>query len=312
MNILLTVVTFLMILILMTYARLDSFKSLWVTRLEFEKYMETNERAVANGLNEKKYDNTVAKPSAGGNPKQTIRAEGSPRLSWNLLINRDAITNQAAYRLIREMNAKLILTLFTGQKGFDDILHDHPNIINELFDRIGHAVEAQTKLKITKVSDLSNLELGDATLNHFLYLLFEGFTTSSDEQEKITRELEREKRDEDKTDETELNRQILRDLGNFRSDKGHVSLLDFITADRTEKVRVFLASPLVLYSIFGDKNVVNSILSTRVELYKEVHAGGKGTEATKKFEEAYKNKVPDELHPFLNFAVTNVDPRVYR
>lgn len=306
MNILITVLSFLMVLTLVTYARLETFRALSGTRIEFEKYMEKTERAVANALNENKYNTTISKKGGGSKPQNKV--EGSPRLSWYAFIHPSKQSDPNLFATLKNLNIQLIQHLYGKNKEFEEILQKSPQILHDLFDRIGPAAEAQeSKIKVTKVSDLANIELGNPQLDHLLYLLFEGYTIPENPSQVQMEEEETEER----ADESDIEDQLQQDAYDFRSASGHISLLDYITAQNTNKIRVFLAPPPVLYAIFGDVNTVNQIMASRVELYLEVMKGVDKQEASNMFKQNFQASALKDYAPLLNYDVTKVDPRIY-
>src|ERR1700722_16850473 len=91
MNILLYVMTILMVLTLMTYARLESYRSSQLFQVVFEHYMRVDERALFNLDAKGQYDTISAPPKSEKTPQtkepQQVKSPSSPRISISLLTN---------------------------------------------------------------------------------------------------------------------------------------------------------------------------------------------------------------------------------
>lgn len=317
MNVLLTVVAFLMALTLIAYARLESFKFLWGTRIEFEKYMENSERQIANGLNECKYENTIAKhlDRSEGKEKRPKdpKAEGSPRINWKLFVNEKArLQDPNAYQVIRDLSERLIVNLYRGNNAdFDRLYQANPHVLKDLFNQIVIATESkQKKVRITAPRDLSNLELGDKQSNFLMYLIFNELTPSRKSPESVKAEQEKiDEEDEEEEEDSDSVMQKQEDAREFCAPAGSVMLQNYITISSSNKIRVFLASPPVLLAIFDHPQIVHQVMEMRMALYKEVKQGKDKSVATAEFQQAFENAIPESFRPFINFAVTKSKPK---
>jgi hypothetical protein len=311
MNVLMFVMTMLMILALLTYARLDAIRSLVSTQKEFERYMEGSERKFLNEKAQERYDMTVVSNRAAstgqpGNPNKPTGA--SPRLSWSFLTNKNP--NELAAQSQKQLSKELIQILFGQQSFYIEAIKERPNIIEELFEVLPRVIDQLPKEeKIKSANDLANLDLGDKMLNAFFYKLLKGFPKASTTHS--TEEAESSILNEQSKDNGEDEVEVQDSFQEHQAEENEVSLLDYITIKASNKIRVYLAPPALLLAIYKDQGVVQEIVRERQNLYREIRQGKlENAQATEQF----KNNFSRRSTPYgdmLDFTVSKVKPDIF-
>lgn len=317
MNILIVTMTILMLMTLMTYARWDSFRSLSAYRLEFERYMRDKERSYQNAKEVEWYETTIAKPRGLNERDTQSKIAASPRISWYLLLHKEARLNQEQeFLALKELSKRLIFLLFGHRKDFKEFQEKNPNLVDDLLNAIKEISDnSDTKIS-NRVTDLANLSLDHPDLDKFFYQILNGYRIKKKEIQRRSSDIED---DEDQEDESDLEQQILTDQSDKNNDKKNsISLLNYITLNNTTKVRLYLASQPILEAIFGDSRIVNEIIEARVAFYQELRKyrnnaelPQKKAELSQQFRSQFENSVPPQFKEIVNFDVTKVDPTNY-
>lgn len=296
----------LMLLVMMTYGRLESFRGFAYIQSEFRQYMEIHEREFINDAAIKQYKKTVPKstdPKSNKGADQEIN-EARSLIMFNLFTNkqeRDA--HPMEFDQLSQITRNLINYLYSDQPFFKKLEEKRPNFVLELLQALMRATEGlNEKEKIKKVGELSTIELDDFELDEAFTAMLKG---SFDLHEKVPQSENIELKFEE-------GRQVFRP--NFQPSEGYYSLIDFITMDKSGnyKIRIFLASPQLLMAIFGNPSIVYDILQTRYDLYKAVKTGMEPKEAKKQFSDQFLNqRLPSILPEILDFGVSKTNPRNY-
>lgn len=303
MNVITFVMTMLMLLTMMTYARLESFRAFSTVQAQFEEFMETNERAYINERAEQWYDTTKVNDGIKRDYSSKI---GSPRISWYVIINQAVREkNPEHYLLITELSKKLMEHLFKNSEKFQTTLKNHPNILNELFIAIANAADKlPQEQKIKSSQDLATLDLEDEELNQLFYNMQKGIYV---EKPKAATS-----HDEVSSDRGDIENQISEDLLEYRSHSHSVSLLDYITL-RNLKIKLFLSPVPILEAIFEDNNqAIEDIRTLRYNLYRDLMNKHKTKDqATKEFQTELQSRFPFLSDSCYDFSVTKVNPTCY-
>lgn len=313
MNILLFVMTMLMLLTSLTYARLENFRSHSLLQVQFENYIQNTERSIFNEKAVNLYEKTPVKSKVKGDAADKApKSNASPRISWHMVVNADARQKDPeAFQRIMELNRKLFLVLYKDQPFFIKAQDDRPNIIDEMIMAIMHAAEnPPSGLTLKKTADLANLDLGDALLNDLTYKVFKGLPRAPEPPKKQVQETV--------VQETvvlapgDLEEQVKEDSDEFKSDIGYDSLLDYITL-RPTKIRLYLAPKVLLLAIVEDETIVNEILELRYNLYREMMNKSKTArqKATDSFKSAVTSRIANLDEALFDFSVTKVNPKDY-
>lgn len=291
MNILLFVMTFLMLLSLMSYARWETFRNFSGFKAEFEHYMRETERGFYNAQAVKWYDQTHATKQAGHDNAST---NAISRLTLYPILYKQKDSFQFA-----EIAKRLMRLLYGSHHFFKEIQEKEPNFLDEIFARLIQVIQNLPKeQQITQASDLANLDLGDPTLNEVFCKMLKGsLTVASQAQGQSSLE------EDTSADEKEA------EVDEYVSDKGYYSLLDYISMKNKPKLRIFLAPRELLLAIYGDPATVDAVIQERKTLYKLVNDGTKtAQEATTMFKSAFENR---STYTILDFTVSKTNPKQY-
>lgn len=316
MNVLIYVITFLMLLSILTYASLDSFRNFVGLQAGFIHYMQATERKTVNETMKKvQYDGSIIKSTPPSKTEKEDEAKSTPkskatsRLSLYILLNpEERAKNDEAYKETRALLKQLITDLYSKEQFFQDISKTHPNFIEEIFNAIQEASDQlPPDQKITETLDLSKLKLNPPELHYVFYLMLNGLpkleVPPKDPSEKSKKECPPDENDEI---DAELESQEV------HAKAGYTSLLDSITVRNTSnKTRVFLASKALLTSIYKDPHIVDNILTERKDLFKQVRAKKlTPIEASRLFEGHLKGQSTN-YEQLLDFSVTKTNPKEY-
>lgn len=267
MNILTMVMILLMVLSLMTYAKLETFKSTQIIDQFFNHYMEIEERGFITEHAVDKYKTTKMSPKQSGRTK--TKAPGLPRLSLALLLDKKASEEKPdQWKQMSALFKNLTDSLYKDHPFYKEALTDNPTAIDEILTQLSKQIGKidKDKKQIPKhAADLANIKLNDEKLDLLLYKMLLG-APYKDILKNGPNTNEGKDRGEADNDEEEevLNEQA----EEFNSPVGYYSLLDFVTLAKSEKVRIFLAPREMLTAIFHDPGVVDEIIAQRQELYK--------------------------------------------
>lgn len=327
MNVLLYVMTILMLLALMTYARLEMFRDTTGMQLIFEYYMKNKEREPVNKTEVDWYyikrasKKTAPAGKQNENEDKKKQAPGSSRISFYYFVNqqgREAAMTQ--YSMVLPLAKRLVSALYGDAKFYQEALEKRPTLLDDLFAAIIVATDKlKDKDKLKKTEELANLDLGDSQLNEVFAKMLKGVPDFKQEGNKPSEEAEFSAltSDEDegvvevKTPSASQQEQP-QDKKNSPVTKGYPSLYDFITIRNTKGIRLFLASRPLLMAIYGDPAIVNSVIAFRNELHNRVRAGLNTQEATKTFQAEIQGYRYEGLDPsLLDFSVTKTNPGDY-
>lgn len=143
------------------------------------------------------------------------------------------------------------------------------------------------------------MDLNDPILNDFLYKILKG--NPALERKPF---YEYAEAGDDSAVDAELESQ------ESKADEGYVSLLDFITTAKSQKLRLYLASPQVLASVLGSQALVNDICEERQNCYR-MACNDNAEAATVQFMEFMKGRLGTLDPNQFDFSVTTSNPREY-
>lgn len=302
MNILIYVLTMLMLLTLLTYTRIESYRSFAIMDSQFVNYMENDERNFINFKAEQQYKETTVNKNKNKIP--TDKSPGSGRLNLYPLLNSDN-TSEVFLRTF-ELTKKLIVSLYHEQTFYKELEKERPQFVDELLQDLVRSSEEQKKA-LTKPEDLSNFKIeNDVKLDGALYDILKGISNiQTDQSSKPFSE-------DEMTEET--------------SDEATVSLLDYTTINKTGKTRIYLASHLLLQLIYEDELLVEQIIQVRNTIYKTLRSNNsknddnnkdvankakEKAELSKQFEAQFKRGQAVHYEPILDFTVSGTNPKDY-
>lgn len=310
MNVLIFVMTMLMLMALMTYARLNAYRSSQVFQTLFEHYMQRDERGYINVAAEKVY--AATKGSTKGGKSSGQRVSASPRVSLGPLIKKtEKESAPQVYHHFAALLKSLMTTLYAKQPFFTEMQAQRPSFLDEIITALVRSVdELPSDKRPKKAADLANIRLGDEQLDDVFYKMLRGAPYNevyNAESTSITPSPEQAQGDEDQSDASVIEKEG----EEYKSPKGYFSLLDFITLQPVNKVRVFLAPTEVLKAIFIHDDIVNDIIRKRKELYHQALVTD--SEGVKSLSASFKNEFDNREDPavgsdILDFTVTKTNP----
>lgn len=323
MNVLIFVMTMLMLLSMMTYARLETYRNSQTFESLFENYMKKNERSFITLIAQKNYDRTHGSSKGASNEQQAENKVSSrPRISIAPLVSagsKDKINSQEFKQAVILLK-NLINTLYTGQHFFEEIKNKQPSFLDDL---IAAMMQASAQLpdnkKLKTVEDLSNLSLGDPQLDEVFYKMLHGATyqaAGGKENQSILLQNSLTPPSAVESDDDPSDKNLIENESQEpKTSKDYFSLLDFITLDDAKKVRIYLAPKEVLKAIFGADEIVEEIIRERKLLYNQARSADK-QEDKKKLSEHFKQSfdgkhLPDIESDTLDYSVTKTNPQKY-
>lgn len=288
MNILLFVMSILMLLVMITYGRIESFKNDAFIQAQFEDYMENSERVYINETAIKHYRDTSATRLEKSEKAERKKSKASAKLSFNLFIDKEQrAENPLSLETHIHVAERLIELLYGDQLFYKELLAKRPNFVAEILSALIR--ESENSPKISKAEELATIDLKDPELNDAFTRMLKGAYEEPPKGKK-------EKRP-------------------YRLDSGYYSLLDFITVVPNKlKLRVYLASKQLLLAVYGNQLLVNDILRVRYQLYRDVIKNNMNADqASKEFKSLFGNlALPYVPADFLDFSVSKTNPNQYR
>lgn len=119
MQVLLFVMTILMLMSIMTYGRLESFRNLAGAQGEFKRYMKVTERKFLNEQAQKRYTSITASQDEEVEKKEQEKNPATPKITFRFFINREEREKNEAMRDQFLLIAKNLMTfLYRGQEFF--------------------------------------------------------------------------------------------------------------------------------------------------------------------------------------------------
>lgn len=331
MNVILFVTSFLMILSMMTYAKVEEFRSFMGFQSEFERYMASVEHRYANHSAEFWYDTTRAKrlktnPPAQGtktpirpvNPSEETPEpypkNSSPRLCFRYLVDEKMREKDPdGYTQTIQWAKKLMTTLYGNSTFFKEAEANNSSFLDGLFDAISRAAsQLPQKQSLKHAEDLANLELW-APYQDSYYAMLKGCARQNPEMAKKTSlpspsPYSVQMPQEEGEDDIDAGDEALEGL----SVEGYDSLLNYVTLTNKPKIRVYLASRPILLALFEQPSIVEEIIQTRQNLYRSLMNGNLAPEeATNQFKGLFQGYLHGAGDRFVDFKVSKTNPKDY-
>lgn len=275
MQILLFVMTLLMLLSMITYAKMQSF--LFSERFHHQVYqaiyIKDNSRHAINAAADRLYEQLKAtqKGSSDDDQKRT-KVLASTEVSLYLLFHKEKRQDkQLAWQQTRVLLENLLRSLYEKEPFFQELIKEHSDGIATMAASLIHAVdeildcqsEAKGQRSLKKAQDLANVTLADPALDMALYKMLQ---------------------------------------------EGDRCLLNFVNVSPHTPLRVFLAPKEVLLAAFPP-HIVSEILTERKALYRQAKNGQDVAELSESFKSQFEGHRYQEIDPSsLNFAVTKTQP----
>ena len=293
MNILLYVITVIMLLTLTTYLRLENLVSTYALKKEFHQHLKQEVENQQKDAVETWYQTISYPHTSPGVKKNSVAAKR--KISWFWMLNSDALEEDTIEntKLFRQLSIHLMKMLFQQDKDFAKLLEKNPQLLEQLLHQIVEINRTLPKEKrLKKVSELAALELENPDLNQALYIMMRGYQKS---KTKIPEKIEQGP--EDSLDEELL----------LSAELTKINLLNYITEEKADKIRIFLASRELLKVIYEDDLLVNDILKTRYELFKKA----KQEEDLPSLNASFERYKQGPYAQILDFTVSKTNPKKY-
>ncbi len=308
MNILLFVMSLLMILALLTYGRLDMYRSFIVTQGEFERYMVNGERDAINMGAQQWYDWTALTQKNAG-PKKQAPSDASPKVPLSGLFNPQN-PNPQLETAYKELFKKLIYNVFGHEKEFEKAIDKNPNLVDDLINAMqmaGNRLILEKK-PIKTTDSLENLDLDNSSLQDIYYWMMKGYHLEKPNRERAVVQKPILEIIEETGDKEEP-------AGNQGEEhlhkEGTISLLDFVTMNPGKsKIRVFLAPRAILLTLF-DPSTVDELMQNRMEIYYQLKSDKENESLSEQFKQKFASRAMNIPENVLDFTVTGTDPRLY-
>lgn len=321
MNILIFVMTMLMLLSLMTYARLESYRDSQALQKVFKHYMEREERGYINlragkvyekiKVTEKKKEEEGEGKSTSDKPPPKTAINASSRIGIKPLLDSNRDKNEKEWLQTQLLLKKLMRILYEKHPFYQDLEKERPFFLDELIREITRTIDDLPKDKKPKTAkDLANLKLADPYLDDILYKMLNGALYDTQMQAKKAEKSEAP--EEPSVESGSDNGESTNGADEYKSIEGYYSLLDFVTDRSGPKIRVFLAPREVLQTAFQDLNTVDSIIEERQRLHDKAKQGDDVNELKEIFKNQFERmKDPNVEEDSLNFSVSKTNPKYY-
>lgn len=310
MNLLIFILSLIMMLSVMTYSRLENFTKNHIQAQEWRWIMKESERDVynrrqaqcnaeINKTNKTNKDNPTPPPSEeqkkeeSANPlpegKTETQKNGSGKISLAWLLNKDLREKKAdAFQNMSTIIQTMIVEAWGNQPFYKKLDQERPGFVKLMLQDMVESVEkykaTDKRKKVSTLDDLLFISWSDLSLKEAYGRML---------QESLIYD-----RSQDKTKPAE---------GRGVSPKGFQSLRDYFEFKENDKIRLWLASRPVLMALFSDEQIVNNIIDTRTEYYREIRNNNTPTaELSKKFQENFSPQTP--YNELIDYKITKTNP----
>lgn len=279
MNILIFVMTMLMMLSILTYAKFASFRASSIVQYQFEQFIQKSERRYVSEKAKALYTNIHLKRR---DQKERNIIRGGRALSIGILLDAENLNKEPVkYQRTMDMLIELANGLYSKYDFYRVMKSEkRPMFLQEIVKDIQEKVAFQPdgqKISVgTPVSALANIELSDEELHDVYYKMLR---TVHSVDEKVPE---------------------------------CPSLLDYISLDN-KPISVYLAPKEVLEVIFADSDAVEGAMARREQIYKKLTSDDKNesispANAMKDFQNDFagKLKVPIDM---VTFEVSKTNPK---
>lgn len=302
-----------MMLALLTYGRLDMYRSFVVTQGEFERYMVENERRPINNGAQLWYDWTTVTTKNGGSKKKPAPKDSTPLLNVYWIFHPEKSKDDPQREgIYKDLLKKVIYIVFGEQSEYKHAQDKNPNLVEDLVNAIATAGSKLTSEKkpIKTVTGLENLELDNPSLQDVYYWMIKGFRKAQAEKNKETSKAKTQEKSEGGEGEVEESKEG--PLEEYVNQEDIISLLDFLTINANKsKIRVFLAPRVILMAIYGDPRTVDEIMQNRLELYHQAMNEKDNKPLTEQFKQKFSARAINVPETLLDFTVSTTNPSNY-
>ena len=305
MNILLYVMTFLMILSILTYAKLDTFRNTIALQNLYRTSLTMVQKDQLSFGQTTWYESSHIEKEGEQKTKEEkqIKSRYTSRLSLHSFFDPKERETASPVKLQTALFLKkLLFYLYGGKPVLEAAERDHPGIIESLVNALFTAgTKVPKNFKISTINELGNLNLENPVAQKLLYEMLKGnptlFETSFMPDE--TAEIQ----PGEKSSEGDVPQ---------KEDTDYPVLGDYLTLTKSSGIRVYLASKPLLAVLFGDLGTADAIILARKDLYNQVDKGRDAAEASAEFKNFFLEKRDPSIDPsFLDFSVSKTNPSRY-
>ncbi len=273
-----------MLLAVMTYARIESYRDFSGFKSQFEMYMRETERSYSNEIQEKRYQNTAAskrKPGPDPDNQKKESEKACSRISFYLFLNKkDRDSKLSQYQQLLELTKILMQDLYGEDEFLKKAEEKRPDFLDALLNALVTSADTLPKgITLASPVDLASLDLDDEEMNTVFYRMLKG-TIEIDAKGTVD---------------------------------GYPSILEYITLVNKTKIRVYLASTPLLYALYGSPELVEEIKKERNTLYRMVKDEEiEKEQASVQFQDLFRGKQrPNFDDSILDFSISKSNPRDY-
>lgn len=301
MNILPFVLAMLMLISIMTYAKLQVFLGNASLQMEYACSMKSQEIFQINlaqlKLYQKKERGTDKNSKKDHEKEEALgesgRVEAQSTLNFRAFIDKTAREKspdhfQAQYAIIK----RLIEQLYYHQPFFIQAQQMRGDIVDQLLEAMMEkSQEPQYQDKITQVKHLANIDLENPELQNILIEMLKGYNQAAE---------------------------ILTCGSKSKRAKKIIhtypSLQDFLNVQKAQPLRLWLAPKEILLAIFDDESFVESMMKSRMEIYRKLKKFQnqelklQRQVASQDFKALFLGKIPPNTEQLLNFQATTTAP----
>lgn len=282
MNILPFVFALLMVMGIMTYAKLDTFLLSNRLQSQYMCYMKAVSEQEISKSQKKLYDKATTERGPNHPSAQKVAAVSNLNF-YGILHPKEENTYAQTQRIILK---RLINNTYGNQPFFIEMQKHSQDLVEELFERISYvAQQPENQSKIERFENLGNLNLGSEKVQELFANILHGSSTSVEALKEC-------------------------DKKNTASLVAYPPLSQFVKIEKEKRpIRVFLVAPEVLLAIFNDRALVQEIIIERKLLHKQFKSEEKAT-FDERFRQRFASHLPSDLDPALfNFEVSGTAPR---
>lgn len=279
MQILFFVISMLLLLAAMTYAKMESYKSVVLFRNQLESYSDVSKNRFDERFYDTLYENTSMESKNGGS--KTSSGEGYAYIGLTPLLT-ESQEGEGNRNFSKKLLKEIIPLLYEDQPFYQEIIIKRPSFASDLVEELARALQQNIKNKgkpLKKIEDIANIEFEDPLLAEGWYKMLKGFMAPQGNKEETKEE--------------------------------YPSIIDYLTLKGDGKIKLYLAPRPLLYVLFGDSGTADEAMALRIELYNDVKSERvKPEQATKTFEEAFQSRLRSDIPPDkIDFSVTKTNPK---
>ncbi len=275
MNLLIYVTALLLSLSALSYQAFARFKNDHYLRKQWDIFLHQEALCGFNRAVEEAYENNriSRKQTSSTRAEENFEATGKMNFRYFASIEKSS-ANPVFAEQYSTLGKRLLHLLYAKQAFFHDALEKNSTLLDELFNAIK---ELNKTAKIKKVKNLSELPL-EGDMREFWISLCK---------------------------ECAMEVPVLKAFEN-KNECRKRSFLEFLSDKDADKIRVFLASPLLLIAIYEDLELVKEIIKERKRLLKQRNDTKDNEQASKEFQSLFSGR--SNFEQLLDFSVTGSQP----